>query len=114
MSLKNPFADGIVDLLAKKADSHGCLTGLTWRKGSLLLRVTPPGDAAYETVRDRTIEVLRGGIQEARVQASARSHRHLPGPALEPFSVTYQEMVVSGTRELFLKITPTGKRAAAA
>lgn len=100
--MKNPFADAFIAFLASKSDVQGCLTGLNWKRNSLLIRVTPPGDNSYEAIRDRTIGVVQQGVYEAQYQTGARSHRGL----LSPFKAEYQELVVNGIRNLFLKITP--------
>jgi hypothetical protein len=118
MSLRNPFADGVVGLLTSRFERLNLVTALKWvekgKSGELLMRVTPPTDELYEHVRTAVLEDLRQGAQAAKEQAAnaKRGHYRPGGVTVLPFKAYRQEMIVNGIRNLFLRIVPDNQGSA--
>ena len=86
----NPFVDRIVRVFESEIFTHQSVVNMVWDEGSgsLLVRLEPPDDVHFETLREVAVDKLR---LEALVS---------------PFNATARQWVVNGRRNIFFKIAP--------
>jgi hypothetical protein len=87
---KNPFVDRIVRVFESELFTHQSVLGMVWNEndGHLLVRLQPPDETHFETLREVAVDKLR---REALVA---------------PFSATARQWLVNGRRNVFFKLAP--------
>ena len=87
---RNPFVDRIVRAFENEVFTHQSVVGMVWNEQSesLLVRLEPPDEAHFETLREVAVDKLR---QEA---------------LQNPFNATARQYLVNGRRNIFFKISP--------
>lgn len=93
---KNPFVDRIVRVFESEVFTHQSVVGMVWndKEESLLIRLEPPDEMHFETLREVAVDKLR---QEA---------------LRNPFQATARQWLVNGRRNAFFKLVPANKAAA--